>query len=291
VPSLVGLALVDAEGLARRAGIAIYVERVAGHPIGRVLTQEPVAGSARTPGDVVKVRVTAGGDAPGQAPPPPSVGVRDVIVPDVLDRQPLQARRILEDMGLVVTEEEATSGPPGRVVDQIPSVGDVVPKGTVVRIRVTPVAAPIVRPPAPSPSAPAPEVRTPAAPPAYEPTPVPPAAAPVPPQGAAPEPCVLPARLVAPYPISPSAGTELPGDRLVPVGFTWKAVGGADGYVLEVEEKGTDAWLPSVRRPVRSTAAMLEVERLSSSPGALRWRVRAVAGGREGPPCPWVVLR
>jgi beta-lactam-binding protein with PASTA domain len=275
IPTFLGLSLVDAEGLARRAGLQLYVERVPGHPVGRVLSQEPAAASARGAGDVVKVRVTAGGDAAGTTPPPASAGVADVTVPDVLDRQPLQARRILEDVGLAVAEEEASSGPPGRVVDQVPSVGALVPKGSTVRIRVVPAGAtarPYVPPAAatPSPPPPAPSAPAPA-----------PDACPPPPAG----------RIVAPVPVSPPAQTELPAERTLPVGFTWKAVAGADGYVLEVEERGAEAWLPSVRRPVRSTAATLDVERLGATPGPLRWRVRAVAGGREGPPCPWVVLR
>ena len=37
-----------------------------------------------------------------------------------------------------------------------------------------------------------------------------------------------------PKPLSPSAGTELPGGETVPVGFTWRGVKGAQAYVVEV---------------------------------------------------------
>ena len=80
-------------------------------------------------------------------------------------------------------------------------------------------------------------------------------------------------------------------ERELAVGFTWRALAGADAYILEVEERGPDGWLPLARRSARASAAVLEMERLAPSPGPLRWRVRAVTAGRQGPPCAWVVLR
>lgn len=66
VPPLTGLDLVEAEQLARQRGLTLYVERVAGHPVGRVLEQVPGAGEASPPGGLVRVVVTAG--ATGLAP-------------------------------------------------------------------------------------------------------------------------------------------------------------------------------------------------------------------------------
>jgi hypothetical protein len=272
VPNLTGLSLNDAENLVRRARMTLYVERVAGHPVGKVLRQEPPPGTPRPPVDVVvvKVVVTAGGDALGATPPPAAVAVRDVQVPDVLDRYPAQARRILEDVGLVVAEEAADSGPAGRVADQIPGAGDRVQKGSTVRIRIAPgEAAQPLAPPDVPPERPVPTE-----------TPTP-----------APTEPVDPSQLEAPTPISPPEGTAMPDDRTLPIAFMWKAVRGATTYVLEVEEQGAEGWLPSVRRPVRTTAVSVDVERISASPAPLRWRVRALASRREGPACPWVVLR
>jgi hypothetical protein len=268
VPELIGLALTDADGLARRSGLTLHVDRIPGHPVGRVVSQVPTAGTPRPPGDVVKVTVTAGGDAPGTPPPPAAVEVRDVLVPDVLDRLPAQARRILEDMGLRAVEEAATGGSPGRVADQLPGAGDVVPKGSAVTIRIAPGTATTSA--APRPRSPAPRERP------LDPVPVP----------AGP-----PGTLAAPIPVSPPEGTELPPEPSFPIGFTWRAVTGASGYVVEVEEEGPEGWIMSSRRPVRTSAVTVEVERLSASTGALRWRVRAVAAGREGPPSAWVTMR
>jgi hypothetical protein len=83
----------------------------------------------------------------------------------------------------------------------------------------------------------------------------------------------------------------MPKSRTVPAGFTWSAVAGADAYVLEVEEQNGAAWLPNVRKPVRSSAAAVDVERLAPTAGPLRWRVRALVGGVEGPASAWVTLR
>ena len=94
-----------------------------------------------------------------------------------------------------------------------------------------------------------------------------------------------------PTAISPPEQTALPKLRTLPLGFSWTPVEGAEAYILEVEEQSGSAWLPSMRKPVRTSAATLEIERVAGTPGALRWRVRAVAGGSEGSPCAWVTLR
>ena len=75
------------------------------------------------------------------------------------------------------------------------------------------------------------------------------------------------------------------------VGFTWKAVKGAEAYVVEVEERGPAGWVANARQVTRQSAVVLEVVRLSDPPGVLRWRVRAVTKGRHGSPSDWVVLR
>lgn len=272
VPDLRGLALNDAEQWIRDLGLQLYVERVGGHPIGRVLRQTPDPGTPRPAGDVVKVLVTAGGDYEEHAPGPPAAVLEHVEVPEVLDRTAAQARRILTDLGLKVLERVAPRGLAGRVVDQLPSLGDRLLKGEYVLIWIGP----------PDPKAPAP------APPAPDPAPDP---APGPrvrsnPGGVA-------AAGGAPVPIAPSEGTVLPREASLPLGFSWRAAPGAEAYLLEIEEEtAPGAWLGLVRKPVRTTAAVVEVERLGGEAGRrLRWRVRAVRAGREGPASDWVVLR
>ncbi len=258
-PALIGLPLVDAEHLVLASEMQLHVERVPGHPVGHVTTQAPGPGAPRPPGGVVRVEVAVGGDHVAKLAPAPLVEVREIAVPDLLDRTELQARRILEDLGLEPQVEEAARGPAGRVADQQPDAGTVVAKGSRVVVRVAPAAAPR---PGPPPSAPAP-ARTPPA----------------------------PAEGEAPAPVAPPSGTALGAERVLAVGFTWRSVPGADAYVLEVEEQGPDGWLPLARRSSRASAAVLEMERLAPTPGPLRWRVRAVKAGRQGGPCAWVVLR
>jgi beta-lactam-binding protein with PASTA domain len=282
VPDVKGLDLVDAEQRVREADLVLYVERVAGHPVGRVLSQVPDAGAARASGSVVTVTVTAGGDYEGARPPPPAVEVRRVTVPDLLDRTALQAERILDGVGLAMRQETAAKGPAGCVVDQKPGYGEVLDKGAVVSVWVTP---PPAKPPSPFPSSAAPPPAPSAGPGAPAPGSAPTPATPTPPTpGAAP-------LGAAPATVAPAEGTVLPKARTVPVGFTWTAVSGADAYVLEVEERSGAAWLANVRKPVRTTAATVDVERLAPTAGDLRWRVRALAGGAEGPPSPWVLLK
>jgi len=91
--------------------------------------------------------------------------------------------------------------------------------------------------------------------------------------------------------IAPCEGTVVPKQRALLLGFAWLPIDGADGYVLELEERGPDGWLASVRKVARMTATTVELERLAATPGELRWRVRAVVAGREGAPSTWVTLR
>jgi hypothetical protein len=200
--------------------------------------------------------------------------VPSVEVPDLLDRTAAQARRIVEDLGLRVKERVAARGLPGRVVDQQPALGERLEKGEFVLVWVGP---PDDRAPAPeAPVAPAPSEPTAPAPPARE-------------GGASPS----ASGSAAPRPIAPLEQTVLPRDATFALGFSWRPVAGADAYLVEVEEEGAaDAWIGTLRKPVRATAAALEVERLDARAARrLRWRVRAVFGGREGAPSAWIVMR
>ncbi len=277
-PALLGLSLADADERARLQGLSLDVERVAGLPVGRVLSQDPPPGSPAPAGGWMKVVVAAGGDLPGPVAPAPSVRVAALLVPDLLDRTAPQARRILEDLGFVPRVESALHGPAGRVVDQQPAAGTALPKGGEVVVRVAPGSLPEGAPAsAPRPgTAPVPPAGAgPAAPPAARTAPDAPDGAPAP----------------APVPVSPAAGTSVGGGTSLSLALMWREVGGADAYVVEVEECGPDGWLPSARQVVRRTAAVVEVERVADPPGALRWRVGAVRDGRPGPRSGWVELR
>jgi len=291
VPTLLGLSLPDAEQLCTESGMRLHVDRVPGHPIGRVLEQAPSAGGRRPAGGVVRVVVTAGGDFESdQAPIAPEVYLAKIVVPDLLDRTRLQAARIIEDLGLRVQEEKAKRGLAGRVVDQMPPAGGRVSRGGFVRIWIGPPDPKAALPPKPEPSASAPGMPAPTVPapegPGVE-TPEREVPAPKPPLAPGP----LPAGV--PDPLSPGHGTVLPKDESVPIGFTWRGVKGAEAYILEIEEEAAEGrWMANARKPSRKTAVILDVERLNSrSSGRLRWRVTAVSNGRQGTPSKWVILK
>jgi len=283
VPALGGLELAEAEQLVREAKMKLYVERVGGHPIGRVLEQIPAAGSPRPAGDVIKVIVTAGGDFQGELPGAPVAYLARIEVPSLLDRTVLQARRILADLSLTIREEQAKRGLAGRVMDQMPPAGAKVAKGGVVRVWIAPDDAnakpTVVTPPPLGPLHPAPagagQAKT------------SPKKAP---QALPLQPGPLPGGI--PQPISPGVNTSLPKEASVPVGFTWRGVKGATAYLLEIEEEGAEGrWMANARKPSRTTAVLLDVERLDPKlEKRLRWRVRAVIGGREGKPSKWILL-
>jgi beta-lactam-binding protein with PASTA domain len=267
VPTLVGLDVHDADQLARQSEMTLYIERVPGHPVGRVLEQIPAAGAGRPGKGIVKVIITAGGDyaAPRQ-PAAPAVFVPEVDVPDVLDRTQPQAWRILEAVGFLVREVAAKRGLPGRVVDQRPAMGTRAPRGSPVTIYIGPGKI---------------EPRDPHTPRrAAAPRSAPAAAMPTSPAG-------------APQPITPAPGTRLPEDASIPLGFSWRPIVGATAYTLEVEEQSPEGnWLPNERRTVRTTATTLDLVRLDTAARrAFRWRVRVVKDGRVGPPSAWVGLK
>ncbi len=279
VPELIGLDLADAEHLVRESQMKLHVERVAGHPIGRVLEQVPAAGAPRPAAGMLKVVVTAGGDFESRMPGAPAVYLAEIAVPGLLDRTQLQAERILAALGLKVETAIAKRGLAGRVVDQLPAAGGKVAKGGLVRLWIGPGAkkadeagkpppfGPLGAGTAPKPDAPAKKGAHPL------------------PEG--------PLKAGVPQPVSPSVNTPIPVGAKVPVGFTWRGVTGANAYLLEVEEQGAEGrWLPLARKPARTTAVLLDVERFDDRGAArLRWRVTAMISGRQGTPSAWVLLR
>lgn len=242
VPALEGLELVEAEQLCRSRGLELHVERVAGHPVGRILVQAPAPGAPRPQDGWVRVQVTAGGDRPASVAPAPTLALTRLAVPDLLDRTWPQAERILADLGFVGRREEALRGPPGRIADQRPPPGAPLERGGTVVVHIAPAHA--ARPPE------------------------------------------------GPRPIAPRPGVDLGSAATVLVGFAWHPFPGAERYVLEIEEADAPGgWVALVRQVVRRTGALVEVERLGRPPGALRWRVSAVAAGRPEVRSAWLELR
>jgi len=300
VPELIGLDLVDAEHLVRESQMQLHVERVPGHPIGKVLEQVPAAGSTRPPAGMLKVVVTAGGDYEARIPNPPEVYLAEIAVPGLLDRTQPQAERILTALGLKAEVEIAKRGLAGRVVDQIPAAGGMVAKRGVVRLWIGPGAGaddggakppplgPLDRGSTPGKDGAAPAKGTPGNDTPGRDTPG---------KDAAKKPAAPlaegPLKAGIPRPVSPSVNTPIPVGAKVPVGFTWRGVTGANAYLIEVEEQGAEGrWLPLARKPARSTAVLLDVERFDLKGAArLRWRVTAILNGRQGKASAWVVLK
>lgn len=178
VPNLVGLSSEEATRFAQRSGFEVVPLRVPGSPAGVVLTQDLVPGREAPTGSPIGIHVASGrgvaaapdaraaaaipvppsgfttppvGPSPEMTTPRPEVvptppddqpfvtpTARGVVVPPVLDRTPEQARRILEDAGLRYREEVATSGVPGRVMDQDPPAGARRPLGAEIVVKIPP---------------------------------------------------------------------------------------------------------------------------------------------------------
>ncbi len=259
VPDITGMKLTHAEQLARDAKMQLYILRVPGHPVGHVLKQIPPAGEPVSEGRVIKVYITAGGDYQAYIPSAQRATLRQVEVPTLLDLYPPKANRICKDLGFRMQQKSAKRGLPGRVVDQYPAVGERVPPGSMITVYV-----------APGSKSNGSVARTPRAA-----------------DGESSESVAL----ASPSIIGPGSGTTLPKQTSVALGFSWHPITGADAYVVELEEQ-TDGstWQLNTRKLSKKSAVTIEFDRMSGPTASIRWRVRAIAAGTEGPASPWVLL-
>ena len=155
-----------------------------------------------------------------------------------------------------------------------------------------PVPAPVVPealPPAPVPAPAAPEAAP--LPPAPTPAPVAPEPPPVSP-APAPSPTPVPAAsagtgLEIPAMTAPVDGSALATGKAVQVELAWNAVPGADGYLLELEERLGEQWSPILRKVLPGAGAKIEIVPAEATGGHYRWRVRSVVGRRGGRAAPW----
>ena len=126
VPDVVAQAREVAEGLVRRAGFyyQIQLEVTSDMPEGKVLSQDPAAGSSLAAGGTVKLIVA-------QAPIDPGVQV-----PNVIGRTRAEATRILrnDDFLVRVSHGGGAASQQGRVTDQAPPPGTRAPRRSWVEI-------------------------------------------------------------------------------------------------------------------------------------------------------------
>jgi serine/threonine-protein kinase len=127
VPNVVGMQRQDAEVAVEQAGYTVgeVTERQSNQPAGEVIETRPRAGSKVAMPNTIALVVSAGSNA--------------LDVPAVTGQPIDDARRTLEQAGLVVELENDPSEPPGGipiVLSQSPTPGMKVPPGTRVVLRV-----------------------------------------------------------------------------------------------------------------------------------------------------------
>ena len=129
VPSVVEMTRVQAKQLVEDAGL-VYVEGEPQNddavPAEAVISQDPAAGALVAPGTEVSVVV--------------SLGVGEVLVPDLANRTQQEARAALNDLGLTlgnVTTEDHPSVPAESVIRTVPAADANVPEGSEVSLVVS----------------------------------------------------------------------------------------------------------------------------------------------------------
>lgn len=126
IPDVVGKPATEARVILETAGLVVEVlsEPSDDVPTGRVIRTDPRAGVVAARGDTVKVFASA--------------GAADVSVPDVVEKNKEEARRILEEAGFVVdVRTEKSPLEIDLVVSQDPAAGSQAAKGSTVTLVVS----------------------------------------------------------------------------------------------------------------------------------------------------------
>lgn len=129
IPQVEGLNVNEATQVLEQAGFVVnrVDEPNPDVPRDTVIATEPGVGSGLPEGSRIKLRVSSGPELTN--------------VPDVRDKQAEEARRLLEEAGLVVNpklqEEPNEDVPRGNVIEQSPAAGSQVSKGTRVTLTVS----------------------------------------------------------------------------------------------------------------------------------------------------------
>lgn len=128
IPRVAGLSRDRAEASLRRAGLAIgqVREQPGSQARGTVLSAQPEPGTVVPEGTAVELVVSA--------------GPAELTMPDIVGRELVEARALIEQLGLAVGDTEVDSAsmmPRGVVIYQSPAAGSSVLPGAVITLRVS----------------------------------------------------------------------------------------------------------------------------------------------------------
>ena len=137
VPAVVGQTEAAATAALRRVGLRVNIARVPSEsPAGTVIAQRPQGGARAPKGSTVRLNVATRPQAGGSTQTVPTTG--EATVPNVVGLSDTDASARLQAAGFRVSSTPVSSTrPPGTVLTQSPSAGNVATRGSTVRITVS----------------------------------------------------------------------------------------------------------------------------------------------------------
>jgi eukaryotic-like serine/threonine-protein kinase len=137
VPAVVGQTEAAATAALRRVGLRVNIARVPSEsPAGTVIAQRPQGGARAPKGSTARLNVATGPQADGSTQTVPTTG--EATVPNVVGLSDTDASARLQAAGFRVSSTPVSSTrPPGTVLTQSPSAGNVTTRGSTVRITVS----------------------------------------------------------------------------------------------------------------------------------------------------------
>jgi eukaryotic-like serine/threonine-protein kinase len=137
VPAVVGQTEAAATAALRKVGLRVNIARVPSEsPAGTVIAQRPQGGARAPKGSTVRLNVATGPQAGGSTQTVPTTG--EATVPNVVGLSDTDASARLQAAGFRLSSTPVSSTrPPGTVLTQSPSAGNVATRGSTVRITVS----------------------------------------------------------------------------------------------------------------------------------------------------------
>jgi len=137
VPAVVGQTEAAATAALRRVGLRVNIARVPSEsPAGTVIAQRPQGGARAPKGSTVRLNVATRPQAGGSTQTVPTTG--EATVPNVVGLSDTDASARLQAAGFRASSTPVSSTrPPGTVLTQSPSAGNVATRGSTVRITVS----------------------------------------------------------------------------------------------------------------------------------------------------------